>query len=245
MAMGIRGSLLLLIPAFVFAIILHKHMKGLGSVITAHKNRAKSAGHANQRYKWIPFGFLTSTIICRSIIFFGFNTFLPLYWIHDMSASAGADPKAAGGMALTVLLMSSAAGTFLGGKLGDRFGGWKVSLIALSLLPLTIALFLAATRADLAMLSLVPLGMCLSATFSIMVVMGQSYLPTRIGLAAGITLGLAGSIGGLVTPLLGRIGDTYGLHAALSVLLAVAATSLVLATCTMVAERRENKRAVI
>jgi hypothetical protein len=39
-----------------------------------------------------------------------------------------------------------------------------------------------------------------------------SYLPTRIGTSSGVTLGLAISIGGLVTPVLGALADATSLH---------------------------------
>jgi FSR family fosmidomycin resistance protein-like MFS transporter len=45
-----------------------------------------------------------------------------------------------------------------------------------------------------------------------MVVMGQRYLPNRIGLASGVTLGLAVSVGGIAAPGLGKIADAHGLH---------------------------------
>ena len=45
-----------------------------------------------------------------------------------------------------------------------------------------------------------------------MVVLGQQYLPNRVGLASGITLGLAVSVGGITAPLLGKVGDMYGLE---------------------------------
>ena len=50
-----------------------------------------------------------------------------------------------------------------------------------------------------------------------MVVLGQQYLPNRIGLSSGVTLGLSVSIGGAMAPLLGRLADTHGIHAALLV----------------------------
>ena len=68
-----------------------------------------------------------------------------------------------------------------------------------------------------ATLLLVPIGFILSAPFGPMVVLGQSYLPQRVGLASGITLGLAFSFGGLTTPLLGWVGDHHGLRALIGV----------------------------
>jgi FSR family fosmidomycin resistance protein-like MFS transporter len=50
-----------------------------------------------------------------------------------------------------------------------------------------------------------------------MVVLGQRYLPNRIGLASGVTLGLAVSAGGIATPILGWLADNFGLSAAMNV----------------------------
>jgi FSR family fosmidomycin resistance protein-like MFS transporter len=52
------------------------------------------------------------------------------------------------------------------------------------------------------------------------VVMGQEYLPGRIGLAAGITMGLSIGLGGLGAPILGLLADSRGL---LNTMLAIAA----------------------
>lgn len=58
---------------------------------------------------------------------------------------------------------------------------------------------------------LVPIGLALAASTSVVVVMGQEYLPSRVGFAAGITLGLSMTIGGLLMPVFGAIADHYGL----------------------------------
>ncbi|MCL2616332.1 MAG: hypothetical protein FWD96_01655, partial [Defluviitaleaceae bacterium] len=50
---------------------------------------------------------------------------------------------------------------------------------------------------------------------------GQKYLPNRLGMATGVTLGLAVSVGGMSAPLLGRIGDNFGLVTVLYVLAGV------------------------
>jgi MFS transporter, FSR family, fosmidomycin resistance protein len=44
----------------------------------------------------------------------------------------------------------------------------------------------------------------------VLVKLGQDYLPSRPGTAAGVTLGLAVSAGGLLTPVFGAIAATYG-----------------------------------
>ena len=51
------------------------------------------------------------------------------------------------------------------------------------------------------------------ATFAVTIVMGQEYLPGRIGVASGVTIGLSIGLGGAGAPLLGLIADAHGLRA--------------------------------
>jgi FSR family fosmidomycin resistance protein-like MFS transporter len=56
-----------------------------------------------------------------------------------------------------------------------------------------------------------PIGLILYASYSPSIVLGQNYLPNRVGLSSGITLGVAISIGGAATPVIGKIADIYGI----------------------------------
>jgi FSR family fosmidomycin resistance protein-like MFS transporter len=51
------------------------------------------------------------------------------------------------------------------------------------------------------------------ATFAVTIVMGQEYLPGRLGTAAGVTIGLSIGLGGIGAPLLGVLADARGLTA--------------------------------
>ena len=125
--------------------------------------------------------------------------------------------RARGGSALTVLLTALIAGNFLGGRSADRLGLRAVTIAGFLLLSAVLPLLLLTSNPLAATLLLVPIGLALSAPFGPMVVLGQSYLPNRVGLASGITLGLAFSFGGLTTPLLGWIADHHGLRATIGV----------------------------
>jgi FSR family fosmidomycin resistance protein-like MFS transporter len=74
----------------------------------------------------------------------------------------------------------------------------------------------------------IPLGISVSGSQAATIVLGQEYLPNRLGIASGITLGVGVSIGGAFTPVLGRIADQYGLHASLLTIAALAALALLL-----------------
>jgi FSR family fosmidomycin resistance protein-like MFS transporter len=61
-----------------------------------------------------------------------------------------------------------------------------------------------------------------------LIVLGQEYLPNRMGTASGVTLGLAVSVGGIFSPILGMIGDRWGLHATLLAIVALLTVSFLL-----------------
>jgi FSR family fosmidomycin resistance protein-like MFS transporter len=86
---------------------------------------------------------------------------------------------------------------------------------------LFLSLFVLATDRNWALALLVPLAVFTFLPTSVLIVLGQEYLPHRVGVAAGVTLGLAVSVGGMSAPLLGRLADAQGLGAVFSLLLAV------------------------
>jgi FSR family fosmidomycin resistance protein-like MFS transporter len=62
-------------------------------------------------------------------------------------------------------------------------------------------------------------GAATIATFAVTIVMGQEYLPGRLGVSAGVTIGLSIGLGGVGAPLLGLLADANGYR---SVFVAVA-----------------------
>jgi FSR family fosmidomycin resistance protein-like MFS transporter len=194
LAFGLHGTVFLLIPAAILAAVLATQLKKELPPRVSRENLEDGPAPALDD-AWGPFGWLTATIVSRSVIFYGLNTFVPLYWVAVLHQS-----RVAGGRALTVLLISGATGTLLGGRLSDRFGRLSTILACLALVPLLLILFIKATTPALAYAALVPLGIILFAPFSVMVVLGQEYLPNRVAMASGVTMGLAGSIGGLAAP---------------------------------------------
>lgn len=65
------------------------------------------------------------------------------------------------------------------------------------------------------MVLLAPIGAATVASYSVTVVMGQEYLPGRVGVASGFTVGLAIGMGGVGSPILGALADGFGLPAVL------------------------------
>ena len=209
---GLKGTACLIVPpavvAGLFFCMLPRLTEGYEPKAVARSGETDPEGPD----RWPAFICLAIALLSRSVMFYGLNTFLPLFWIHVLHQS-----RARGGSALTVLLVALMAGNFLGGRSADRVGLRAVTVISFLLLSAFLPLLLVTSNPLVATLFLVPIGLLLSAPFGPMVVLGQSYLPHRVGLASGITLGLAFSFGGLTTPLLGWIADYHGLRAAIGV----------------------------
>jgi MFS transporter, FSR family, fosmidomycin resistance protein len=224
---GLPGTAILALPTSLLAVLLGWHLAAT-PISVGGSASGRTVGSPTEAYDaWGAFARLTAAVVARAVLFFGFNTFIPLYWIHVLGQS-----KAAGATALTVFALAGVVGNLLGGQLADRFGPTRIAVGGFCiLLPLTPAL-VAVTSVPAALVVLALTGFALSTTYSPLVILGQAYLPNHIGLSAGVTLGIAISIGGVATPLLGRIADQYGLWATLAVLgvvpLASAALSLTL-----------------
>jgi FSR family fosmidomycin resistance protein-like MFS transporter len=229
---GLTGTVFLIVPSVVIAGLVVFSLPALTKGYDIKGTAGSGPAPTGEKDDWPAFLCLSSALLCRSVIFYGLNTFLPLFWINVMHGT-----KAAAGFALAVFLGSAIAGNFMGGRTADRVGLRGVTIIAFIILSGSFPLLLLAGRPVIALLLLVPIGLLLAAPFGPMVVLGQSYLPNRIGLASGITLGLAFSFGGLTTPVLGWIADHHGLRATMSVV----AFMPIICTCLLLMLPRGKK----
>ena len=147
-------------------------------------------------------------------MFYGLNTFLALYFINRWHLSAGQ-----GNNALVVFLGTSIVGTLLGGWMADRVGRREVIRTGFTGAVVFLGVFLLVNDRNWALVVLVPLAVFIFMPTSVLVVLGQEYLPRRVGVASGVTLGLAVSVGGMCAPLLGRLATWRGLPFVLGLLL--------------------------
>lgn len=221
-AFGTRGAMLLAVPVVIMSLAATYQLPRLAAErVPRHRGGARSVA-VESREQWSAFARLTVVVMLRSIVFFGLNTFIPLYWSHVLHGS-----KAGGGYALTTMLSAVVTGTLIGGRMADRYGRKVVVVVSLAALSPLLFLFLSAHGLVAAGLLLVPVGIALSASTSVVVVMAQEYLPERIGLAAGVTLGLSMTVGGLLMPVFGAIADHRGLSASMALLALVPALGFV------------------
>ena len=201
----LKGTLILMLPVSVMAIFMTTQYRNFKSIV--RKSDLKNYGCSRQEVKedWRAFIRLTVVIIGRSIIFYGLNTFIPIYWISYLHQS-----KMMGSLALTTFAASGILGNLIGGTLADKYGSKKVLLSGFLGLAVLLPIFCLVSSAFVSLLLMFPIGLILYASYSPSIVLGQNYLPNRVGLSSGITLGVAISIGGAATPIIGKIADIYG-----------------------------------
>ena len=112
---------------------------------------------------------------------------------------------------LFLFLGSVAAGTFLGGPIGDRLGArFVIWFSILGVIP--FALLLPYANLFWTCVLSVVIGLIFASAFSAIVVFAQELIPGRVGLIAGIFFGFAFGAGGLGAALLGNFADTHGIE---------------------------------
>jgi FSR family fosmidomycin resistance protein-like MFS transporter len=217
---GLRLTPLLLVPALAGAALCLPALRAAAP--TAPAGPPGPAAARTGTDDLAAFLRLSLVVICRSVVFVGLGTFIALY-----AARRTGGGTAAGTAALFVLYLGGAAGTVLGGRLAACWDRVTASRRAYLLAVAAVAgvvyvpgpaiyLFVALASAGL----YVP--------FSLQVTLGQDYLPSRVGTASGVTLGLAVSAGGLAGPLIGGLADATSLRTALTPLIAMPALAWLL-----------------
>ncbi len=154
---------------------------------------------------------ITLVIAIRAMAYTGMLTILPLYFKAEKLSTIAA------GHLLFIMLFTGALGGVVGGFISDYYG--RKRLVVGSLL-LATPLFFAFlySHGTLSTVFLGLAGAALMSNFSVTVVAAQEAIPNNKSLAAGISMGFAGGLGGLLVVLVGKIADLYSLHTAVVVL---------------------------
>ncbi len=159
----------------------------------------------DRRTVQISIGILLVLIFSKYFYLASLSSYYTLYLIHRFQVSVQHAQ-----LLLFVFLAAVAAGTIIGGPLGDRFGRKYIIWISiLGVLPFTLLL----PHANLLWTSIltVPIGMILASAFPAIVVYAQELLPGRTGTVAGLFFGFAFGMGGVGAAALGALADFKGI----------------------------------
>ena len=192
--------------AMMFLVRVGSWYKGSGAMHAAR--RAASARHDAVSSRQV----VTAVLILLALLFskFVYLASLGSYYTFYLISRFGLTVQSAQ-IHLFVFLGAVAAGTIVGGPVGDRIGRRQVILASiLGVLPFTLALPYANlfwTRA-----LTVIIGMVLASAFSVIVVYAQELMPGRVGMIAGLFFGVAFGISGIGAAALGALADRTDIY---------------------------------
>lgn len=228
---GSGGGLFLLIPGAAVTLLMLRDFGSLGSVRrVGHEESRRSAG-ADRRG---PFRLLLAAIGFRSVAYYGLFTFVPLWEV------AHGHSKGYGTALLSCVLFGGALGTLCMGPLADRYPHRVLLAVSLGITPFLILLFVL-NDGVISAIAVVVAGATTVSGFGLTTVMGQEYLPSKIAMASGMTVGFAMGLGGVAAVMLGVVADAIDLRAAL-VFTAVAPAIGALVALWLPKEERRRRR---
>jgi len=149
----------------------------------------------------VAFALLLGLLFSKYVYLASFGSYYTFYLIHRFHLSVQSAQ-----IHLFLFLGAVAAGTMIGGPIGDRMGRRRVILCSiLGVLPFSLAL----PYVDLfwtRILSIV-IGLILASAFAAIIVYAQELVPGRVGAVSGLFFGFAFGVAGIGAAVLGELAD--------------------------------------
>jgi FSR family fosmidomycin resistance protein-like MFS transporter len=149
----------------------------------------------------VAVGILLMLIFSKYFYLASINSYLTFYLIDKFQL-----PVQSAQMYLFVFLFSVAAGTLMGGPLGDRIGRkYVIWGSILGVAPFTMLLPYA--NVFWTGVLVVVIGLIIASAFSAILVYAQELIPGNVGMVSGLFFGFAFGMGGIGAAVLGRLAD--------------------------------------
>jgi MFS transporter, FSR family, fosmidomycin resistance protein len=198
-------SLLALIAMGVLLFVGRWYKSNLSILKQDHKKKSADTPVLSNGKIFISITILIILIFSKYFYLASMTSYLTFYMIEKFRVSVQHAQ-----VSLFIFLFSVAAGTLIGGPLGDRFGRkYVIWFSILGVAPFTLLL----PHANLfwtAILTVI-IGFILASAFSAILVYAQELLPGKVGMISGLFFGFAFGMGGLGSALLGILADHKGI----------------------------------
>ena len=204
--LGLVGGLLAMVPVLLASLGLARVVPHLSGLKPETGVSAYERGDDRRR----AMALLGVVIALRSVAWFTLLAFVPL-WIVSLGHSKGD-----GSRLLFLMLLAGAVGTLLLGPVADRIGLRHTLVITQALISPLILVFIYVGGVP-GTLALMLVGVCVVGTFGVTMVLSQLYLPRHVGMASGLSIGLAMGVGGVAAVVLGAVADAVDLKTALTI----------------------------
>lgn len=218
---GLPGTLVFIIPSTLCAAVLLSQNKALLGFSNPDKGSS-----ADNLYKdnWVGFGFVMGAISCRSIMYYAFLSFIPLFLVYNLGQE-----EAFASSVISLFALVCAVGTIASGWAGQVLGAKKLIIVSYACVAIEIIIFAFNGSLIVALVLIAILALTCDISYPSAVAMGQSFVPHHLGMASGLSFGVMVCIGGLMTPVFGLIGDHFGLQVVMLCVTAIAILGIVIA----------------
>jgi FSR family fosmidomycin resistance protein-like MFS transporter len=216
--LGLVGGLLAMAPVVLVAGALVRMAPHLAGLKRETGGEASRVGDDRRS----AMALLATVIALRSVTWFTLLAFVPL-WIVSRGHT-----KADGGRVLFLMLLAGALGTLVLGAVADRIGLRRTLAVTQSAIAPLVLVFVYVGGVP-GTIALMLVGVCTVGSFGVTMVLSQLYLPRHVGMASGLSVGLAMGIGGTAAVVLGAVADSIDLRTALTI--AAAAPALGVGFC--------------
>jgi FSR family fosmidomycin resistance protein-like MFS transporter len=215
-SLGPLLAALILVPGKQYRVLWFSFLAFIGIVVLTRvghwyrgnshrlKNRARSQQGASQisnRRVIFALGILVALVFSKYFYLASMVSYYTFFLIGKFHLSVQSAQYH-----LFFFLFAVAAGTIIGGPLGDRFG--RKRIIWFSILGVApFALLLPVANLFWVSILSVIIGMILASAFPAIVVYAQELVPGRVGMIGGLFFGLAFGMGGIGSAVLGKVAD--------------------------------------
>ena len=158
---------------------------------------------------WKPIACIWVVMVVRAIIGQSFLTFMPVHYV-----SKGFSVMSAGVM-YSIFTVAGTASGLIAGHVSDRIGFRPIFIVTFLLMAPVLLLFLN-LQGQWVYAGSAMAGAFVFATLPLGVAMAQLLAPKSRSMVASLMMGLAYGLGGVVSPLVGRLAELYSMESVLT-----------------------------
>lgn len=229
-AFGLPGMLAYLAICTPYALLL---LAFNGRFLSFGICQEEESGMDAARDRWGAFSLVLGALSVRSVVFYGVTSFFPLFLVMAFGTSEDAAT-----LLITAFSIAGAVATAASGFAAHRIPTPRLMVLCFAAMVACLVVFVTCGNALVCVGIVMVLAVCVNLFNPAAVALSQSYLPVHLGMASGLSFGVAVCVGGVASPFLGALGDAIGLAPVVWILVAVAGVGFGFACAVAFIERR-------
>jgi len=169
---------------------------------------------------WQPILLIWIVMVLRALVGQSLMTFMPVLWVQQGHSIVSA------GILFSIFTLSGTVAGIICGHLSDRMGYKRLLWITHGLMTPFLLVFLLASGKWIYPATILAGGFNM-ASLPLGVVMAQKIAPRGRSMVASLMMGLAFGTGGILAPIVGKLGDIFTIQSVLTVLVCIPLLSLI------------------